>query len=71
MSIRIREEACVGCKRCIEACPGNLIRLGERGKAEIRCVEDCWGCTSCLKECRAKAIEEEAACCLMTSVGSL
>lgn len=57
MSIRIKEDACVGCKRCVEVCPGNLIKLGESGKAVIRCPMDCWGCTSCLKECRQNAIE--------------
>ena len=26
MSIRITQNNCVGCGRCIEACPGNLIK---------------------------------------------
>lgn len=30
--------------------------LGEDGKARIRDVRDCWGCTACLKACRAHAI---------------
>lgn len=56
MSVRIKEETCVGCGRCIESCPGNLLSKNEKGKAEIRHPEDCWGCTSCLKECPAGAI---------------
>lgn len=56
MSIRIQKSRCIGCARCIEACPGNLIKKDEEGKAFIRQVRDCWGCTSCIKECPMEAI---------------
>lgn len=55
MSIAIKNETCVGCGRCTEVCPGNLIKLRD-GKAVIKREKDCWGCTSCLKECRKGAI---------------
>ena len=57
MSIQIQTEKCIGCRQCIEVCPGNLIKINPKGKAYIRCVRDCWGCTSCLKECRVGAID--------------
>lgn len=49
MSIQINKLKCVGCGKCIEACPGNLIKKDIDGKAFIKHVKDCWGCTSCLK----------------------
>lgn len=56
MSVRIDQTKCVGCGRCCEACPGNLLHLDEHDRAVIRDVRDCWGCTSCMKECPAGAI---------------
>ncbi len=55
MSIAIEKDKCVGCGLCTEACPGNLLKLRE-GKAHIRDVRDCWGCTACVKECPRQAI---------------
>ena len=55
MSIFIEWEKCVGCGRCAEVCPGNLLILRD-GRAQIRDVRDCWGCTACVKECPREAI---------------
>lgn len=56
MSIRIKKDKCAGCKRCLDVCPGSLIKMDEDGKAYIKYPKDCWGCTSCLKECKSGAI---------------
>ena len=56
MSIKIDKTKCVGCQKCKQVCPGNLIRLDKQGKAEIHYAEECWGCASCLKECQHNAI---------------
>lgn len=57
MSVAIDKAKCIGCGRCTEACPGNLLWIGENKKAYIKDVRDCWGCTSCIKECRFGAID--------------
>jgi adenylylsulfate reductase subunit B len=57
MSILIDRKLCIGCKKCIENCPGNLIKVGLDKKAYIKYPKECWGCTSCLKECEAHAIK--------------
>lgn len=56
MSIRINEDKCVGCFKCISVCPGSLIKE-RKGKAFIKYPRDCWGCVSCVKECRVCAID--------------
>ncbi|MBQ9347366.1 MAG: 4Fe-4S binding protein [Oscillibacter sp.] len=56
MSIRIDPAKCAGCGKCADICPGNLIIRDGQGRAVLPCPEDCWGCASCLKECRHGAI---------------
>ncbi|MDO4633493.1 MAG: ferredoxin family protein [Eubacteriales bacterium] len=56
MSIRIDQALCAGCGKCVEVCPGNLIKQGKDKRAVILQERDCWGCTSCLKECSRGAI---------------
>ncbi|MGN1392785.1 MAG: ferredoxin family protein [Succinivibrionaceae bacterium] len=60
MSIIIDESKCIGCGRCVEQCPGNLLKLkGERLKCKVlmKHPRDCWGCTSCVKSCPNQAIK--------------
>ena len=56
MSIRIDVGKCTGCGKCIEVCPGNLLYKNEKCQTYIKYPRDCWGCTSCVKECQAGAI---------------
>ena len=53
--IVINKNKCVGCGKCAEICPGNLLQIKNR-RAEIRDVRDCWGCTACVKICPKNAI---------------
>ena len=56
MSIKIDSQKCVGCGKCLEACPGNLICKRGDSKAFIKFPDECWGCTACVKECPVQAI---------------
>ena len=56
MSIAINKSKCIGCGKCRNVCPGTLIKLDASGKAYIKYPKDCWGCTSCIKECPVYAI---------------
>jgi adenylylsulfate reductase subunit B len=53
--IYIDEKICIGCKKCAEICPGNLIEIENR-HAKIRDVRDCWGCCACVKICPKNSI---------------
>lgn len=56
MSIAISKDKCIGCRKCGNVCPGSLIKFSEDKKAYIKYPEECWGCSSCLKECGQGAI---------------
>lgn len=56
MSIVINQDKCVGCGQCECVCPGTLIGVNEENKAYMKYPKDCWGCSSCIKECRFGAI---------------
>ncbi|MFA9379292.1 MAG: ferredoxin family protein [Lachnotalea sp.] len=56
MSIIISKENCVGCKKCLSVCPGSLIKADDDKKAFMKYPKECWGCASCVKECKFGAI---------------
>lgn len=56
MSISINKEKCIGCRKCINVCPGSLLKADENNKVYIKYPKDCWGCSSCIKECNEEAI---------------
>lgn len=56
MSIQINADMCTNCGMCRKVCPGNLLIESDEHQTVIRCLEDCWGCTSCVKACKFEAI---------------
>lgn len=56
MSIQINADKCTNCGMCRKVCPGNLLIENDGHQTVIRCLEDCWGCTSCVKACKFEAI---------------
>lgn len=57
MSIKIDSQKCVGCGKCREVCPGSLLYSNSKGTTEMKYPKECWGCTSCVKECNFNAIK--------------
>lgn len=57
MSIQIDEKKCTGCGKCRQVCPGSLLYKKANGKTEMKYPKECWGCTSCVKECKDEAIQ--------------
>ena len=54
--VRIDEARCIGCVRCIEACPVDAI-VGARGFMHTVLEPLCVGCNLCLPPCPADCIE--------------
>lgn len=62
MSIRIDKNFCNGCRgaqepMCVRICPGNLLSIGDDGRAVMRDNRDCWDCAACVKACPRQAIQ--------------
>ncbi len=53
-SIKVIDEKCIGCKKCVSACPFAAIQI-ENKKAVI--LDNCTLCGSCVESCRFNAIE--------------
>lgn len=52
----IREEDCIGCTKCIQACPVDAI-LGATRKMHTVISEECIGCKLCIPPCPVDCIE--------------
>lgn len=53
--IMIYDVRCIGCKKCVAACPTGAIVLTERGREIV--WDKCNNCLECAKVCPSKAIE--------------
>ena len=52
----IREEECIGCTKCIQACPVDAI-LGASQQMHTVIAEECTGCDLCVEPCPVDCIE--------------
>jgi len=52
----IREEECIGCTKCIKACPVDAI-LGAENQMHTVISEECIGCKLCLPPCPVDCID--------------
>ena len=55
----IREDDCIGCKRCIDACPVDAI-VGAQGLMHTVVESWCIGCALCLPPCPVDCIDMAA-----------
>lgn len=52
----IREDECIGCTKCIQACPVDAI-LGAAKKMHTVIVDECTGCDLCVEPCPVDCID--------------
>lgn len=52
----IREDECIGCTKCIQACPVDAI-LGAAKQMHTVIVDECTGCDLCVEPCPVDCIE--------------
>ncbi|HEY7773277.1 MAG TPA: electron transport complex subunit RsxB [Marinagarivorans sp.] len=52
----IREEDCIGCTKCIQACPVDAI-LGAQKKMHTVIASECTGCDLCVEPCPVDCID--------------
>ena len=52
----IREDECIGCTKCIQACPVDAI-LGAAKQMHTVIVSECTGCDLCVEPCPVDCIE--------------
>lgn len=53
----IEEEECIGCTRCINACPFDAIEMNQQGNKAIVIEDYCRGCMRCAPACPTGAIK--------------
>ena len=58
-TLKLNQETCVGCGRCIEVCPHQVFILSQR-VAAVTERDHCMECGACARNCPVGAIEVEA-----------
>lgn len=53
---KIREEECIGCTKCIQACPVDAI-IGASQQMHTVIIDECIGCQLCVEPCPVDCID--------------
>ena len=48
-------ENCISCFKCVEICPGDILREGPE-RPLVAYPDECWHCGACMMDCPAEAI---------------
>lgn len=60
MRMEIHEQACRGCRMCVDICPTKVLTFDEEAcLARVGKLEDCIACLSCTFLCPSGAIHQE------------
>jgi NAD-dependent dihydropyrimidine dehydrogenase PreA subunit len=57
--IKIEENICIGCERCVEVCPKGVYEIINR-KSKVVALKECASCKSCFYQCPVGAIKHSA-----------
>lgn len=58
MPAKIEYRKCIGCGKCYDLCPMDVIAWDEETRMpEVKYDEDCWFCGVCWFECPKRAID--------------
>ncbi len=58
-TLELEAKACIGCGRCVEVCPHQVLSLNDR-QARVRDRNVCMECGACAKNCPAGALRVDA-----------
>ncbi|HWR29739.1 MAG TPA: ferredoxin family protein [Negativicutes bacterium] len=60
MPIKVDATKCIGCGKCVEECPGDVLGMDPATKRPVnKYKNDCWYCGVCVVECPVGAAEME------------
>jgi len=60
ITIKIDEDACVGCSLCVDECPTDVFSFDEKKRLPVvEKAEMCFGCLSCSEICPSDAVDHE------------
>ena len=58
MPPKVKEDECVGCVTCVEACPNSVLELTDDDKVKVANPDSCDNCWECVDSCPTEALEK-------------